>query len=138
MRWNLCTINELLPLSSSSSSLASPFFFPRILQHQLDRLANQMSPAQLVFAEQTLVGRVIVGHADAVEESSKNARCFGLLAGNSAAKQHMLGRRENPRVAGFCPDFSAGFVNVHNHLQSDQFGNGIMLLLPVVGQLSQQ
>ena len=69
---------------------------------------------------------------------SKDARGFGLLAGNSAAKQHMLGRRENPRVAGFSPDFPAGFVNVHNHLQSDEFGNGIMLLLPVVGQLSQQ
>ena len=93
-----------------------------ILQHQFDGLANQMSPAQLVFAEQTLVRRVVIGHADAVKGSSQDARRFGLLSRNSAAKQHMFGGRKNPCVTGFCADFPAGFVNVHNRLQSDLYG----------------
>lgn len=46
--------------------------FVRILQHPFDGLANQMSPAQLVFAEQILVGCVVVRHTDAVSQKPKS------------------------------------------------------------------
>jgi hypothetical protein len=53
--------------------------FARILQRQFDGLANQMSPEQLVFAEQFFVRRVVVSHPDAAKEISRDARRFVLL-----------------------------------------------------------
>ena len=62
------------------SVLLSVLRFVRILQHQFDGLANQMSPAQLVFAEQIFVRRIVISHTDAIKEISEHARRFGLLS----------------------------------------------------------
>ena len=83
----------------------------RRMQHQLDRFANQMSPAQLMFAEHTFVSRVVVGHADTGERFSRNVDRFGLLSRNSAPKQNVHRSRKYPRISNRL------YVFAHNTLR---------------------
>jgi hypothetical protein len=59
-----------------------------VLQRELDRLANQMCPAQLMLGEQALVSRVIVRHADPREHIAEDCRRLGLRPRYAATKQH--------------------------------------------------
>ena len=60
-----------------------------VLQRELDRLADQVCPAQLMLREQALVGRVIVRHADPRERLAAARRRFGLGPRDAATIEHV-------------------------------------------------
>ena len=116
----LTSVAKLLRVVVDRTQLIEEFGVPAfvgILQSARDRCANQMCPAELMLAAQARVSRVVIRHADAAKELSRNSRRGALFARDSAALKHMHGSRKNPRRARLFADFPAGFVDVHDHPQ---------------------
>jgi hypothetical protein len=73
--------------------------FVRVLQRELDRLAKQMSPTELMLAKHILVRHIVIRHANAIGSLSQDGNRFALLARHAAAEQSVQFGRENPRIA---------------------------------------
>jgi len=85
----------------------------------------------LIAAEQTLVSRLVVRDANALEGVAQHGNRFFLFPTHAAPKQHVHRGGENPRIARLFADFPACFVDVDDPLQSNQFGNRVVRLVPV-------
>jgi len=70
--------------------------------------------------------------------SQRGEHRFGLLFASSdaAAKQDVQGRRKGPRRARTFADLPTRLVDVDDHLQRDDLGDGVILLIPVGSQLA--
>ena len=107
-----------------------------VMSRELNRLANQMRPAQRMPRDQAVVRRVIVRHADPRARFAEHRRRFRLRPRLAAPIPHVQRGGKDPRVARPRAHFPTGLIDVDDELQGDPFGDRVVLFVPVAGRLT--
>src|SRR3954453_13822597 len=110
----------------------------RVSQHQGDRLAEQVGPALLALTEALPIDGVIVADADAPEVLRQDLLQDRVVP-TSPVEQDRVGQGgEYPGVAVRRRELPAGLVDVDDRRPGHQLTQGLEVLPPEPGELTEQ